>query len=79
MKEKYPRVTETMGYAVTELMLTMRDGVRLYSRCLVPKSEGRYPTVFIRTPYEDDVGTFTDSELEKNEFFLLFRLFFAIM
>lgn len=68
MKEKYPRVTETMGYAVTELMLTMKDGVRLYSRCLVPKSEGRYPTVFIRTPYEDDVGTFTDSELEKNEF-----------
>ena len=35
-----------------EEMVPMRDGVRLYTRTLLPKRDGRFPVVFVRTPYE---------------------------
>ena len=37
---------------ITESLVAMRDGVRLYTRCTVPKDGTTFPIVFIRTPYE---------------------------
>ena len=37
---------------ITETFFTMRDQVRLYTRIALPEEGGKYPVVFIRTPYE---------------------------
>ena len=34
-----------------EDMVVMSDGVRLYTRAIAPKAEGKWPCVFMRTPY----------------------------
>ena len=31
--------------------IALRDGVRLYADCYLPKEEARYPTIVVRTPY----------------------------
>jgi hypothetical protein len=38
-------------YRVDYLMLPVRDGVRLATVVIRPKTEGRYPTLLVRTPY----------------------------
>ena len=48
----YPIIQETEHYTITEKLLPMSDGIRLYTRCTVPKSTAKCPTVFIRTPYD---------------------------
>jgi len=48
----YPIVTQNEIVSVTERYFTMPDGVNLYTRIAVPKKPGKYPVVFIRTPYE---------------------------
>ena len=51
---------------LTEEMVTMPDGVRLYTHYAVPKGAKKCPTVFIRTPYgaahagkPHDIGEYT--------------------
>ncbi len=40
------------NYTKREVMIPMRDGVRLYARVFVPKdTTARHPIVMIRTPY----------------------------
>lgn len=48
----YPIIQETEHYTVTEKLLPMSDGICLYTRCTIPKGAKKYPTVFIRTPYD---------------------------
>ena len=48
--------TENDTVRVTEEMVTMSDGVRLYTRYALPAGAGKCPTVFIRTPYEPKNG-----------------------
>lgn len=36
---------------VTETMVPMADGVKLYTRAIVPGTSGKFPCVFQRTPY----------------------------
>ena len=43
-----------MSVRIYDAMVTMRDGVRLYTRVTLP-GEGKYPTVFQRTPYDPQV------------------------
>jgi uncharacterized protein len=46
------------GYALTESMIPMRDGTRLYTRILAPTSPARpLPFLFVRTPYGVDGNT----------------------
>ncbi len=44
--------TQYDGYTVTECLLPMGDGVKLYTRITVPSGIVKGPTVFSRTPYE---------------------------
>ena len=48
----YPMVSENENLKMMEELVTMKDGVGLYTRYVCPKKEERYPIVFIRTPYE---------------------------
>lgn len=48
----YPITNQYAGYTVTECLLPMGDGVKLYTRITVPAGVSKGPTVFIRTPYE---------------------------
>ena len=43
------------GVIIREYMLPMSDGARLYTRVVLP-GEGRFPTVFMRTPYDPETG-----------------------
>jgi putative CocE/NonD family hydrolase len=40
------------------LQAKMRDGVRLNTQVWLPKSEGKFPAVLIRTPYETEMNSF---------------------
>ena len=49
---EYPITTEYEHITVTEAMVPMPDGVRLYTRYTVPRGAKKCPIVYIRTPYE---------------------------
>ena len=38
---------------IQEEFFTMRDGVRLYTRIVLPSEQGKFPIVFIRNPYDE--------------------------
>lgn len=48
----YPIVSENEKLKMVEELVRTQDGIGLYTRCVCPKTEERYPIVFIRTPYE---------------------------
>ena len=48
----YPIMQETDFCTVTEQLIPMSDGVKLYTRVTLPKSTEKCPIVFIRTPYD---------------------------
>ncbi len=49
---------QSPGYALTEAMVPMRDGVKLYTRILAPVKPARpLPFLFVRTPYGVDGNT----------------------
>ncbi len=39
------------SFAVREVFLEMRDGVRLFTKCYLPEGEGQFPTVLMRSCY----------------------------
>ena len=41
------------GNAVQEVMIPMRDGVKLYTTVQLPKSKGKFPVIIYRNPYRD--------------------------
>ena len=54
-----PVVTVGADVELREEMVPMRDGVRLYTRTLLPKDGGKVPVVFVRTPYAKTDGVFS--------------------
>ncbi|MEO7965401.1 MAG: CocE/NonD family hydrolase, partial [Gemmatimonadaceae bacterium] len=51
----WPRVTSDSLFNKTEVMIPMRDGVKLFTKIFVPKSANEpLPFMFIRTPYGID-------------------------
>lgn len=48
--------TEEWTVFLKETYFTMSDGVRLYTRIALPEEKGKYPIVFVRTPYEPKRG-----------------------
>ena len=52
MEQKESFIFEQNGYRVTEQMVEMQDGVRLFTRCILPAVGERFPVLFTRTPYD---------------------------
>jgi len=48
----YPKYQQSESIRVEETFFTMSDGIRLYTRILLPAGFKRCPVVFQRTPYE---------------------------
>src|SRR4030095_7426707 len=51
---KFERVTGAFGYERREVMIPMRDGVKLHTVILVPKGAKNAPILITRTPYDAD-------------------------
>ena len=66
----YPRTTKNKHVTVTEQFFVMPDGVNLYTRIVAPNSPGKFPIVFIRTPYETahNGAVHNISEYDNNRF-----------
>ena len=48
---KFTRITDNADYERREVMIPMRDGVKLFTVIIVPKGASRAPIVLTRTPY----------------------------
>jgi putative CocE/NonD family hydrolase len=56
--ETFSTVTESFDHTRLEVMIPMRDGVRLFTVVLIPKhGDGPMPIVLTRTPYDADEAT----------------------
>src|SRR6204780_1274297 len=54
---KFEAVTSSFDYSRREVMIPMRDGVKLHTVVLVPKGASRAPILLTRTPYDADALT----------------------
>src|SRR6202158_5137575 len=54
---KFEPATQSFDYARCEVMIPMRDGVKLRSVILVPKGAKGAPILLTRTPYNADILT----------------------
>ena len=54
---KFEPATQSFDYTRREVMIPMRDGVRLHTVILVPKGAKRAPILLTRTPYDANVFT----------------------
>jgi putative CocE/NonD family hydrolase len=60
--EKFTPTNEGFDYVRREVMIPMRDGVKLHTVILVPKGANRAPILLTRTPYDASaLTTHTDS------------------
>ena len=58
---------------INETYFKMSDGVRLYTRIVLPEENKKYPIVFIRTPYEEERnGIAYPRENYENDLFFTF-------
>src|SRR5260370_1190142 len=49
---QFTPVTDSFDYARREVMIPMRDGIKLHTVILVPKGARNAPILFTRTPYD---------------------------
>lgn len=63
-----------------EMYFTMSDGVRLYTRIIIPGDSGKFPIVFMRTPYDHpsngvpcDLSQYADNLFVKNGYALIWQ------
>src|SRR5262249_36624526 len=54
---KFTPLTSTFDYQRRDVMIPMRDGVKLHTVILVPKNARRAPILFTRTPYDATATT----------------------
>ncbi len=76
----YPITTENESVKITEQYFTMPDGVKLYTRVVVPKDTDKCPIVFIRTPYESahngiahDISEYDNDKFINNGYAIVFQ------
>ena len=50
--QKFHPVTDSFDYVLTEVMIPMRDGVKLHTVIVVPKGAKHAPILLTRTPYD---------------------------
>src|SRR5262245_44816823 len=63
--EKPAFVAPSGSVSLPHLQAKMRDGVRLDTSVWLPKADGKFPIVLIRTPYRTEMGEF-ETTLLKN-------------
>lgn len=64
-----PAAAQDSAFTMTEAMIPMRDGVRLYTRIFTPTARGGpYPIIFVRTPY--GIGGTSATSIERTYGFL---------
>src|SRR4051812_34220832 len=51
---KFERVTTTFDYTKRDVMIAMRDGVKLHTVILIPRGASGAPILLTRTPYNAD-------------------------
>jgi putative CocE/NonD family hydrolase len=68
MPSKFAPVTESFDHVRREVMIPMRDGVKLHTVILVPKGAKGAPMLLTRTPYDADklTGHFPSAHLGPN-------------
>ena len=49
--DKSTRIEDTSRKDMSIEMISMRDGIRLYTEIFLPSDSGDFPTIFIRSPY----------------------------
>src|SRR5215472_15552448 len=57
MPARFEPVTESFDYLKRDVMIPMRDGVRLHTIILIPKGAKNAPILLTRTPYEAKAQT----------------------
>src|SRR5215813_2327203 len=62
--EKPAFVPPRDSVAMMHLQAKMRDGVRLDTSVWLPKAEGKFPVVLVRTPYRTEMGAFQTTLLQ---------------
>jgi putative CocE/NonD family hydrolase len=55
--ERFAAPRAEFQYVRREVMIPMRDGVKLYAVLILPKTAGKYPVMLDRTPYSADKAT----------------------
>jgi putative CocE/NonD family hydrolase len=64
-----PASAQDSSFTLTEAMIPMRDGVKLYTRIFTPTARGGpYPIIFVRTPY--GIGGTSATAVERGYGFL---------
>ena len=65
---------------LSEQFLKMSDGILLYTKIVLPRKEGKFPIVFMRSPYEDktelgssSVDDYKDNLFVKNGYALVYQ------
>src|SRR6266850_5758271 len=59
---RFQPLTDSFNYVRRDVMVPMRDGVKLHTVVLVPKGANRAPILLTRTPYNaTELTTHTDS------------------
>ncbi|HTC61855.1 MAG TPA: CocE/NonD family hydrolase [Candidatus Saccharimonadales bacterium] len=58
--DKFEPKTDSFDYTRREVMIPMRDGVKLHTVILIPKDSKDAPILFTRTPYDADALTSHD-------------------
>ena len=65
----YPIIQKAESFTSTEQLVPMSDGVKLYTRVIVPHDTETCPAIFIRTPYDsarNGTPCSLDSDIEEN-------------
>ncbi|HEY1462479.1 MAG TPA: CocE/NonD family hydrolase, partial [Terriglobales bacterium] len=60
MPDKLAPVTSTFEYVRRDVMIPMRDGIKLHTVILIPKGAKNAPILLTRTPYSADTLTSHD-------------------
>src|SRR6267154_2017962 len=54
---KFTTVTSSFDYVKRDVMIPMRDGIKLHTVILIPKGAKNAPILLTRTPYEANAQT----------------------
>ena len=63
--DQFAALTDSFDYIKRDVMIPMRDGVKLHTVIVVPKGGSRAPILLTRTPYSASTRGFTSAQSER--------------
>ena len=70
----------SLNYSKREIMVPMRDGVRLYTAIYEPKEQGPHPVIMLRSPYPfNPYGKTFSDQLKKNLYMFARNSYIIVM